>query len=207
MIWLIKPGQEMEKVNIEEDKLPPLYPSTMVVGEVTKEAGEECGLLPGTPVVIGGGDGPCAACRAGVWEKEKPIFILVLLPGLLLPLLNLFMTRRKELFHLSSFRKGLFMPTGTMQSAGGSYPVVSRCALREEKILAQELEVSAYQLMDLEASKVPPGCDGLLFLPYLLGERAPWWNPHARGIRRPAPLIINPTLFDRFSKASVSIFG
>jgi xylulokinase len=36
-------------------------------------------------------------------------------------------------------------------------------------------------LMDLEASKVPPGCDGLLFLPYLLGERAPWWNPHARG--------------------------
>ena len=66
----------LEKVNIEEDKLPPLYPSTMVVGEVTKEAGEECGLLPGTPVVIGGGDGPCAACGAGVvGEGEAYLYL------------------------------------------------------------------------------------------------------------------------------------
>lgn len=171
----------LEKVNIEEDKLPPLYPSTMVVGEVTKEAGEECGLLPGTPVVIGGGDGPCAACGAGVVGEGEAYLYLGSSSWIAFASSQPFYDPEKRTFTFHHLEKGLFMPTGTMQSAGGSYQWCRDALCEREKILAQELGVSAYQLMDLEASKVPPGCDGLLFLPYLLGERAPWWNPHARG--------------------------
>ena len=51
---------------IDESMLPPLYPSTQVIGSVTKAAAAQTGLQVGTPVVIGGGDGACAGAGAGV---------------------------------------------------------------------------------------------------------------------------------------------
>jgi xylulokinase len=50
-----------------------------------------------------------------------------------------------------------------------------------EKEVAQKVGVDPYQLLDLEAEKVPPGSEGLLVLPYFMGERAPLWDPKARG--------------------------
>jgi xylulokinase len=43
------------------------------------------------------------------------------------------------------------------------------------------LGLSTYELMNLEAETSPPGANGLIFLPYLIGERSPRWNPNARG--------------------------
>jgi len=50
-----------------------------------------------------------------------------------------------------------------------------------EKEAAAQLKISPYELMNLQAEQSPPGANGLLFLPYLLGERSPRWNPDARG--------------------------
>jgi xylulokinase len=44
------------------------------------------------------------------------------------------------------------------------------------------METSVYQIMDLKAEASPPGANGLLFLPYMRGERSPIWNPLARGV-------------------------
>jgi len=49
------------------------------------------------------------------------------------------------------------------------------------KMKRRKMGVNAFQLLDLEAKKVPPGSEGLLVLPYFMGERAPLWNPKARG--------------------------
>jgi len=61
----------LEAVELPIEKLPPVFPSTEVIGEITSEASQEIGLLPGTPVVIGGGDGSCAACGAGVVQEGQ----------------------------------------------------------------------------------------------------------------------------------------
>jgi len=62
-----------------------------------------------------------------------------------------------------------------MQAAGGSYGWLQRiCG-------GAEADSPLFQVMDAEAAAVPPGANGLLFLPYLLGERSPYWNPRARG--------------------------
>jgi xylulokinase len=75
----------------------------------------------------------------------------------------------------------MYMPTGTMQAAGASYQWArdQLCAL--ERQAAESLAVSPYELMNLTAARSPVGANGLLFLPYLLGERSPRWNPRARG--------------------------
>jgi xylulokinase len=68
-----------------------------------------------------------------------------------------------------------------MQAAGGSYQWARDELAAEERLVAARLERSPYWLMDQEVEQSPPGARGLLFLPYLLGERSPRWNPAARG--------------------------
>jgi xylulokinase len=75
----------------------------------------------------------------------------------------------------------MFSPTGTMQAAGGSYQWVRDVLCEPEKRAAEKLALDSYELMNLQVENSPPGANNLLFFPYLLGERAPRWNPNARG--------------------------
>jgi xylulokinase len=67
-----------------------------------------------------------------------------------------------------------YFSLGTMQAAGGAYGWL-------ERLLHPESDPQALQKMDAQAATVPAGSSGLLFLPYLMGERSPYWNPLARG--------------------------
>ena len=58
-------------MGLDQAKLPPIYPSTAVIGRVTPEAASLTGLLAGTPVVIGGGDGACATVGAGAYRPGE----------------------------------------------------------------------------------------------------------------------------------------
>jgi xylulokinase len=75
----------------------------------------------------------------------------------------------------------MYSPCGTMQAAGGSYQWVRDQLGLPEKTSAASMGLSAYELLNLQVHKSPPGAKGLIFLPYLLGERSPRWDPHARG--------------------------
>jgi xylulokinase len=76
---------------------------------------------------------------------------------------------------------GMFMPTGTMQAAGASFQWARDQLGLPEMAAAAQLHLSAYELMNLQAAQSVPGAHDLLFLPYLMGERSPRWNPRARG--------------------------
>jgi xylulokinase len=69
-----------------------------------------------------------------------------------------------------------------MQSAGISYQWARDNLAIKEREIAPSLGLSPYEIMDLEVEKIPPGSENLIFLPYLLGERSPHWNPKARGV-------------------------
>jgi xylulokinase len=69
-----------------------------------------------------------------------------------------------------------------MQAAGGSYQWLRDIFCHVEKEAASQLGVSPYELMNLQVEQSPPGANNLLYLPYLLGERSPRWNPAARGV-------------------------
>ncbi|WP_010270821.1 xylulokinase [Paenibacillus senegalensis] len=166
---------------IDPDKLPELKPSTFVAGEVTREAAEATGLAAGTPVVLGGGDGVTASVGAGsispgktycsigtsAWvttAAEKPIF-----------------DDEMRTVTWAHIVPGLYAPNGTMQTAGGAYQWLKNTIGQYEMHQAEESGRSAYDYMNAQIEQSPVGSNGLIFLPYLLGERAPRWDADAKG--------------------------
>ncbi len=166
---------------IDPDKLPEIKPSTCVAGGVTKEAAALTGLAEGTPVVMGGGDGVVANIGCGsispgktyccmgtsAWittTAEKPIF-----------------DEQMRTVTWAHVIPGMYAPNGTMQYAGGAYNWLKNTICRMETQQARETGGSPYEAMNRQIAASPAGSNGLIFLPYLLGERAPRWNPDAKG--------------------------
>jgi xylulokinase len=69
-----------------------------------------------------------------------------------------------------------------MQAAGGAYQWLRDTFCLPEKETAEQQKDIPYELMNQLAEQSMPGANGLLFFPYLLGERSPWWNPDARAV-------------------------
>ncbi|MBC8445713.1 MAG: xylulokinase [Chloroflexi bacterium] len=171
----------LQAVNIEPAQLPEVHQSIDVVGEVKSDVAEEVGVAIGTPVVIGGGDGACAAAGAGVVREGSAYNYIGSSSWIGLATKAPIYDPARRTFNWAHLVPGLFSPTGTMQTAGGSYQWTrdQLCPLEVE--CAAKLGVSPYELMNVQAENSPAGANGLIFLPYLLGERSPRWNPRARG--------------------------
>jgi len=166
---------------LDGDKLPALHASTDVVGELMREAAAELGLRPGIPVVAGGGDGVCAGVGVGS-----------VAPGITYNYLGssswIATTSREPIYdeQMRTFTwahavPGYVHPCGTMQTAGSSYAWLKNEICTAEKAQAAETGQSVYDLINAQVASAPPGANGLVFLPYLLGERTPRWNPDAKG--------------------------
>ncbi|PWH16107.1 MAG: xylulokinase [Ardenticatenia bacterium] len=171
----------LEAVQLDEGLLPEVHDSTDVVGELTAAAAEALGLVPGIPVVIGGGDGASAAVGAGAIE-EGPAYNYIGASSWIS-----FASRRpiydagRRIFNWAHMVPGMFLPCGTMQAAGGSYQWLRRQVCWYEAKEAEQKRMDVYEVMNQRAEQSPPGAHGLIFLPYLQGERSPHWNPKARG--------------------------
>lgn len=171
----------LDATELDRSQLPELHASTDVVGEISLKVSEEVGLKAGTPVVIGGGDGPCAAVGAGVVREGSAYNYIGSSSWIGIATCEPIFDPDMRTFTWAHLVPGMFSPTGTMQAAGGSYQWLREVFCLPEKRTAAELGIDPYELMNLQARVSPAGAKGLLFLPYLLGERSPRWNPNARG--------------------------
>lgn len=164
----------LEQLDLEVDLLPQLYPSATVIGGVTAQAAQETGLRPGTPVVIGGGDGACATVGAGSVVAGQVYNYIGSSSWVALSSEEPVLDPQQRTFNFIHLDPNLYGAIGTMQTAGGAYDWLDR-------LLQGETQAEpGYETLDALAEGVPPGANGLLFLPYLLGERSPHWNPQAR---------------------------
>jgi xylulokinase len=158
-----------------------MHESIEVVGTVTRHASSQSGLREGTPVVIGGGDGPCATCGAGVVESGDAYIYLGTSTWIAMASDRPLLDPLKRTFTFNHFTRGLYMPAGTMQAGGGSFKWFRDVLGDVEEVEAERQGLDVYEVLTRKAEVVPPGADALLFLPYLMGERSPLWNPRARG--------------------------
>ncbi len=172
----------LDAVGLSEEQLPAIRRSIEVVGEVLPAVAEEVGVLAGTPVVIGGGDGACAAAGAGVIRDGLAYNYVGSSSWIALTTPKPIYDPDYRTFTFGHVVPGMVMPTGTMQAAGASYQWTRDQLCQPEVAAAAALGISPYELMNMQAQKSPPGANGLLYLPYLLGERSPRWNPRARGV-------------------------
>lgn len=146
-----------------------------------KEIVERIGLLPDTPLVIGGGDGPLASIGVGAYRPDT----LAVNVGasaaarLIIPEARVDPEGRLWTYAVD---KDLWV-TGGMVSSGG---IVYDWALRNFFSGLEETEGNGViqrvrEYADRLASAVPPGAEDLIFIPYLGGEQCPAWRPHTRG--------------------------
>ena len=160
---------------IDTSLLPEIVPSTTIVGRVTDTAAHYTGLAAGTPVVIGGGDGPLAALGAGIVDEGDGAYaylgssswVSFAAPR---PLLD----PGKRTMTFNHVVPGGFVPTATMQSGGGSLQWIA-------EVLEPDADGSQFDRLVADTAAVEASGEGLFFLPHLLGERSPYWNPNARG--------------------------
>ena len=163
----------LDAAAIDPGVLPPIVESTTVVGGLTPAAAAHTGLPQGTPVVLGGGDGPMAAVGAGVITPDDGAYVCLgssswISASSAQPLHDPAM-RSMTFNHVVP---NYFVPTATMQAGGASLSWVMG-------ILGAA--GAGYDQLLQEAAKVPAADEGLFFLPYLLGERSPNWNAAAAG--------------------------
>ncbi len=166
---------------LDPAQLPGVLTSIGVAGDVTPRAAAQTGLAVGTPVVAGGGDGVCASAGAGVVAEGSAYNYIGSSAWIGLATERPIFDPQFKTFTFSHLVPGMFMPTGSTQSAGASYQWARDQLCRSEKQDAAATGRRAYPIMDEEARLSPPGANGLFFLPYLMGERSPHWNPRARG--------------------------
>ncbi|MBE9479862.1 MAG: xylulokinase, partial [Chloroflexi bacterium] len=151
--------------------LPPVHEGPQITGVVGTSAAAETGLRPGTPVVAGGGDQ--AAQAVGVGAVRPGVIALTLgTSGVVFAPTDRPVVEQEGRLHAFCHAvPDRWHLMGVMLSAGGS--------LRwYRETLAPGI---SYDSLISGAADVAPGCDGLLFLPYLSGERTPHPDPIARG--------------------------
>jgi xylulokinase len=174
-------GRIIDAAGLDPAKLPDLRRSIDVVGGVLPDVADEVGVKAGTPVVIGGGDGMCAATGAGVVREGAAYNYVGSSSWIALATDKPIYDPDYRTFTWAHLVPDMYSPCGTMQMAGGSYQWARDQLCMVEKQAAEALGVSPYEVMNINAAKSPPGANGLVYLPYLLGERSPRWNPRARG--------------------------
>lgn len=171
----------LKAAEIDADKFPPLHASTDVAGNLTKEAADLLGLTCGTKVVIGGGDGPCSAVGAGCIHTGELFLTFGTSAWIGGTTDEVFTTRDKIIPCFAHVIGGKYMPCGTMQAAGSSYSYIRKALCREETDAAKAAGKDPYEMMNQMIESSPVGAKNLIFLPYLLGERCPRWNPNTSG--------------------------
>lgn len=170
----------LEAFEFPVEKFPDIHQAEEVIGEVTKEAAEATGLKPGTPVLAGTVD--TAAAALGVGNAYPGQCFVSMGTGL-----NLCVCAEKPLADptLICFPHavpGVWLVDAIMTSTGASLKWFRDQIGTKEREAARGLGVDPYDLLTLEAAEAPLGANGLIFLPYVMGELAPIYDDDARGV-------------------------
>ncbi|HHU64121.1 MAG TPA: xylulokinase [Clostridiales bacterium] len=176
-------SEMLEKLDIPGDFLPDVYESVAVTGQLRKDVAEELGLREGIPVVGGGGDQTAGGVGNGVVD-EGIVSSTIGTSGVVFACVNKpqIDTKGRGIHTFCHSVEDKWAVFGCTLAAGGSYKWLRDKFSVVEKEFARLRGMDTYDVMDLSAGKAQPGCGGLLFAPYLIGERTPYPDPDARGL-------------------------
>jgi xylulokinase len=162
----------IDAVGVPRAWLPQVFESPEISSHLSTDAAAAMGLLPGTPVCAGAGDQAAQAVGSGIVECGV-VSVTVGTSGVVFAPTDAFRPDRDGRLHAFCHAvPGMWHQMGVMLSAGGSLEWLSG-------VLA---ETDSPERLAALAATAPRGCEGLLFLPYLSGERTPHADPRARGV-------------------------
>lgn len=164
------------------DILPKPSKETDIIGTVTEAAATETGLKAGIPVIAGTSDATASMYATGISKVGEAgessgttslVFLAADHPN-----------TRNRLFMStpSPFKETPYIFGAPINTSGASLKWYLDKLGKEERDYAKEHNINVYDHLNYMASHAPAGSNGLLFFPYLLGERAPLWNSYSRGM-------------------------
>ena len=165
---------------VKTSQFPEVVAAHFVQGKVTVQASEMTGLKVGTPVMAGTVDSASAALEVGVVEpgiaaEMTGTSTVVIIPndkGLTEP----------ALIAMPHALPGIHLLLGAMVASGGCLRWFRDQFGQKEVLVAKEGKSDAFDLLTEQAAGIRPGSDGVIFLPYMMGERSPLWHTNARGV-------------------------
>ena len=171
----------LRALDIPREWLPVCTESDVVSGRLSGSAATATGLKEGTPVVGGGGDQAAQAVGSGI-VTSGVISVTSGTSGVVFAHSDHYAAEAQGRLHAFCHAvPGKWHYMGVMLSAGGSFRWLRDAIGDTEKAAAQLIGIDPYELLTQEAALAPVGSEGLLFLPYLTGERTPYPDPQARG--------------------------
>ena len=170
-----------DQLGIPSSILPPVYDATHVIGETTEEAARDTGLPKNMPVIVGACDSAVEPLSVGVVKSGDAVFTygttgllkvccdtLKVVPGL-----------HSDIHCIKPLR---YFLGGAMVTTGALVKWF-RDQFGHPELKEQEISnVDAYRILDSKAAEISPGSEGLIALPYFMGERTPIFDPLARGV-------------------------
>ena len=166
----------LEMSELSEDILPVLLESPEISGHVSGEGARATALLPGTPVIAGAGDQAAAAVGMGIVRSGAVSATIGTSGVIFAATASPFLDPKGRVHTFCHAVPGRWHVMGVTQAAG-----LSLRWFRDQFGANGDASRDAYERLTEEAAKIPAGADGLLWAPYLMGERTPHVDPQARG--------------------------
>jgi xylulokinase len=170
----------LDAIGISAELLPDLFPCEEIIGQVTPEAARQTGLAAGTPVAAGQVDCNASWVGAGAIEHGDVQMNLGTCG-------NFGVVHRDTQFLPSMIAcayttdsANTYVTIPTTMTGGQLIRYMRDNFYRAEVARESETGADTYDLINEEAARVPPGSEGLVVLPFLMGERTPIWDVHAR---------------------------
>lgn len=170
----------LEAFDIPLDKLPSPMPSQEIIGRITPGVAALTGLNTGTPVVAGCMDTIGASIGSGSMNPGDCFIIMGTAARVSATLSRPQFNRR--FINCPHVLPERWLTIGAINGVGSSLRWVRDNFGQLEKEVAELTGRNVYDLITEQALQAPPGSKGLVFLPYMSGERVPIWDPYARGV-------------------------
>jgi gluconokinase len=169
--------EALDFAGIAMDKLPNLVPVFHSTGKLLKAYQTSLRLPAGVKIIIGSSDGCLATLGAGVWGDGKATVTIEDSGAVRVVGKKVLQDEQRRFFNYL-LERNCYISGGPTNNGG----VIFEWFAKQFGEFKNPFDVEhSMELMMIEAAKVEVGSEGLLFLPYLLGERAPIWNANARG--------------------------
>ena len=165
---------------ITEEQLSQLVPTTRVLQPMQTDYAQRMGIPAETPVVIGASDGVLANLGVGAIAPGV-VAVTVGTSGAVRAVVDRPVSDPQERLFCYALTENRWVIGGAVNNGGIALRWVRDQLTDTEVRAAQRLGKDPYELITMLAATVPPGSEGLIFHPYLLGERSPLWNADARG--------------------------
>lgn len=171
----------MALLDIPSDFMPRAFEGPEITGALSAQAAEATGLPKGIPVIAGGGDQAAGGIGCGI-VRPGVLSSTVGTSGVVFAFANEVKRDLEGRVHTFCHAvPGKWHVMGVMLSAGGSLRWFRDTLCQAEASTAAETGRDPYEYITASAATVPPGAEGLTFLPYLTGERTPHKDPDAKG--------------------------